>query len=134
MRSRVIVYFYLSMLLIAGYFLFAVKSEVQNLNFQINAYKKQIESEKNNLSILKAEFAYLTSPKRLTQLTSKHLHLNPITAGQTIENPLEDSVTVKQEYKPQVKNIDKIRSSSSIKWRYRYSHNKSNVHKASYAR
>lgn len=135
MKSRVITYLYLAVLGVVGYFLFAIKSEVQNLNFQISAYKKQIASEKSNLNILKAEFAYLTSPQRLSQLVSKHLKLTSIKAGQAISDPLDTTIEEKQGYKqPLMKNIDKVRSGSSIKWRYKYAHQKSNVQKASYRR
>ncbi len=135
MKTKIITYTYLFLLALAGYLLFTIKSEVQNLNFQISSYKRQIEDDKKNIGMLKAEFAYLTSPKRLGQLVSKHLHLSSITAGQAVADPLSNKETFAQLHTPHREKI--ITPTNNIQWRYKHAaHRRSNtqVQKASYKR
>lgn len=54
-------------------YMFNVKSHVQDLNFEKKQLKSQIYNEKTKMSLLKAEYAYLSSPARLKILADKYL-------------------------------------------------------------
>ncbi len=58
---------------IAVYFLFQMSGKVQNAKEEINSVKKQIEQDRNDIHLLKAEWAYLTNPERIKDLSRKHL-------------------------------------------------------------
>ena len=58
---------------IAIYFLFQMSGKVQNAKEGITHLKKQIEQDKNDIHLLKAEWAYLTNPERIKELSKKHL-------------------------------------------------------------
>lgn len=77
--------------------------KVQNTREEISHIKKQIEQEKTNIHILKAEWAYLTNPQRIKNLSDKYLSLKLQTASQ-----------FKKSDKYLVYN-DKIRKQNSIK-------------------
>jgi len=55
--------------------LFQVKYKVVDLEDSIKALNREIFKAEESLHILKAEWAYRTSPLRLTQLAKKHLKL-----------------------------------------------------------
>jgi cell division protein FtsL len=58
---------------LAIYFLFQMNSKVQNTKEEILNLKKQIEQDKNDIHLLKAEWSYLTNPERIKTLSKKHL-------------------------------------------------------------
>ena len=55
--------------------LFTVKSKVIAKREELNWLNSQIAQEENNIQILKAELAYLTTPKRINKLQAKYLNL-----------------------------------------------------------
>lgn len=48
-----------------------IKSEVRSLTRETQTVIKQQEKLEENIKVLEAEFAYLTNPTRLTQLSDK---------------------------------------------------------------
>ncbi len=76
---------YLFILAISAAFLFAIKHKVQVLNKQLNEINTKIISEKENIHILKAEYTYLTNPKRIKKLVDSNLALQTIKPDQIIE-------------------------------------------------
>ena len=59
---------YSAVLIVAISTLFFIKSKVIIQNKELNWLNNQISQEKNNIQILKAEFAYLTTPERINKL------------------------------------------------------------------
>lgn len=108
-------------LCIAGYCLFAIKGEVQDLNHQLNETTKQINEERNNINILKAEYAYLQSPNRIAKLVDKYLGLTSIKTDQMTKDPLiaeeMPEVSVSENVEAPKNNIPgKIKK---VSWRYK---------------
>ncbi|MES2215042.1 MAG: hypothetical protein V4485_03360 [Pseudomonadota bacterium] len=86
--NRILNYFYTFVVAIAGYYLFAIKIKVQDLGYQLSSINSQVQKEQSDLNILKAEFAYLSSPKRLKSFVDNHLMLSDISANQISKDPL----------------------------------------------
>jgi hypothetical protein len=70
------------------YGLFSIKDKVGNLNYQLQEVNRQISREEDMIHILKAEFAYLTSPQRLQKLSNNYLGLTNVKTSQLINDPL----------------------------------------------
>ncbi len=81
------VYFLPGMLVLAVAiaFLFFVKSRVQELSRNIKTVNAKILSERENIHVLKAEYSYLTNPKRLKKLSDKSLSLKALTNDQILD-------------------------------------------------
>ncbi len=58
--------------------LFSIKSKVITQNKELSWLNNQILQKKNNIQILKAELAYLTTPERINNLQQKYLNLKSI--------------------------------------------------------
>jgi cell division protein FtsL len=69
---------YSTLLIIIILTLFSIKSRVITQNKELNWLNSQISQEKNNIQILKAELAYLTTPERINKLQKKYLNLKNI--------------------------------------------------------
>ena len=69
---------YIAVLIVAISTLFFIKSKVIIQNKELNWLNNQISQEKNNIQILKAEFAYLTTPERINKLQKKYLNLKSL--------------------------------------------------------
>jgi hypothetical protein len=82
-------------IIIAGYFVFAMKREVEILNFEKKTLAKQIKYEKDTINLLKAEFCHLTSPSRLGRLSKQYLALHNVTPDRMVQDPLKDQVIQK---------------------------------------
>lgn len=80
---------YILVLILSITFLFTVKYKVQNLAREIKTLNKQIVTEKQNLHVLKAEYTYLSNPKRIKSLADVHLKLKPVKSTQVIRSPKE---------------------------------------------
>ncbi|MEO0348059.1 MAG: hypothetical protein AAF153_01780 [Pseudomonadota bacterium] len=74
-------------LVVAIYSLFYIKYEVANMQQQNHRVASELSLEEDMLKVLKAEWSYLNTPKRLREMVSRHLELNPIELGQ-ISNPV----------------------------------------------
>lgn len=79
---------YLLILAISAAFLFAIKHKVQMLSKELKEINAKIISEKENIHILKAEYTYLTNPKRIKKLVDSNLALQTVKPDQIVE-PLE---------------------------------------------
>lgn len=83
---KVSIFPYLLILLVCAAFLFTIKYKVQNLNKDVKAVNSRILSEKENIHILKAEYTYLTNPKRIKKLVDQHLNLQTIKPEQIVKD------------------------------------------------
>jgi cell division protein FtsL len=127
--NKTLNYLYTFVVLASGYCLLTIKTEVQDLGYQLTNVSTQIQKEQNDLNILKAEFAYLSSPNRLQAFATNHLTLSKVSANQISKDPLTQE---QQIVNPQPQREVKL-SAKKISWRYK--HNKqNNVHTASYQR
>lgn len=79
---------WLALVVVAGTGLFLVKHEVQDLEEQLARLDDRIAKERENIHVLRAEWAYLTRPERLARLSERHLELKPPAPGQ-IANSLD---------------------------------------------
>ena len=110
------------MIIAAGYFVFAMKREVEILNFEKRTLSKQIKYEKDTINLLKAEFCHLTSPNRLSKLSKQYLALSGLTPERMVPDPLKDDVIhkVSQELNAAMKQKN-IRTPRLVAWRYKKS-------------
>jgi cell division protein FtsL len=101
-------------------YMFSLKSYVQDLNFEKKQLSSQLNHEKNQINILKAELAYLNSPERLRTLSEKYLNLKQAEPQQILsENNTQEQIKTK------FTGLNK--KSHKNKWRYK----NSNVHTVS---
>jgi cell division protein FtsL len=77
---------WLILIVLAGTGLFLVKHEVQDLEDRLARYDQAIASDRETIHVLRAEWAYLTQPDRLSNLAQRHLGLKPPTASQIVES------------------------------------------------
>ena len=113
-------YVIFSIIIITVYCLFTIKEKVSLLNYQLIEVNKQLIQERDNIHILKAEFAYLSSPERLTKLLSNCSGLETIKITQMIKDPLLNSEESTKPYK----SNEKLVVNNHIKWRYKRSGSK----------
>ena len=62
--------------------LFYVKHVVQNLEEDLTQFERSIASDKEEIHVLKAEWAYLSRPERVKNLASRYLDLAPTSSDQ----------------------------------------------------
>ncbi|MCE2992718.1 MAG: hypothetical protein ACK5WS_05055 [Alphaproteobacteria bacterium] len=88
MNKYVIAYFFPILLILAGSvaFVFFIKNKVMKISKEVRSVNVQIIAEKEAIHILNAEYAFLTNPKRMKKLISKHLSLHEISKNQLIED------------------------------------------------
>ncbi len=72
---------WLALAAMVGFGLFHVKYEVQRLESELNQLNAQILKEQRQIHVLKAEWAYLNRPSRLSALARNHLDLVPMDTG-----------------------------------------------------
>jgi cell division protein FtsL len=66
----------------AGMGLFQVSYRVQTLEQELTRTNRQIIGERETIHVLTAEWSYLNEPRRLAELTRRHLELAPLSATQ----------------------------------------------------
>ncbi|WP_456237194.1 cell division protein FtsL [Candidatus Rickettsia kedanie] len=93
--------------------LFSIKERVSTLDYQLSSVVKQINSENNNIHILKAEQAYLLLPARLAKLAAAYLKLETVKSYQMIKDPLGSNID------QNIKFNHNISISKSSTWRYK---------------
>ncbi len=74
-------------------FVFALKYEVQNLEHEFVQLNRSIDSERQAIHVLTAEWSHLNEPRRLRSLARDQLGLEPVGVGSlgTVEDvPLRD--------------------------------------------
>ena len=69
-----------ALVLVASVGLYRTSDRVQALNRQIRDTNAAMETERQSLRILKAEWVYLANPARVEALAKKHLALQPVAA------------------------------------------------------
>jgi len=62
--------------------LFYVKHIVENLEEDLSALEKSIYSDKDEVHVLRAEWAYLSRPERVQKLAANYLELEPASGAQ----------------------------------------------------
>ncbi len=80
MQRSTALFFFLALLI--GFILFKVKYEVVEIEHQLADITRQIEQEKGNIHILKAEWSHLNEPQRLQKLAEKYLDIMPMKTEQ----------------------------------------------------
>ena len=113
------------LIILAGYFLFAMKREVEGLNFSFRSLSRQIQEEKSAINILKAEFSHLTSPSRIQLLADTHLHLANINSKRMVSDPLHEQENMG------LMSGTYVKAKRTKQWRYKQRGDR-NIHKASY--
>ncbi len=101
---------------ISAYGLFAIKEKASILKYQFEEVSKQVTKEQDMIHILKAEFAYLTSPSRLKKLAINYLQLDNIKTLQMTKDPLIPGESLA---KVEIRNLNLVTTKHSIKWRYK---------------
>jgi hypothetical protein len=74
--------FWLVLVSMAGFAMFAVKYGVQSLEDELNRTKKATIAEEHAIRADEAEWAYLTRPETLDEMNRRHLSLGPIATKQ----------------------------------------------------
>ncbi len=74
--------FWLVLVSMTGFAMFAVKYGVQSLEDELNRTKKAIIAEEHAIHADEAEWAYLTRPETLDEMNRRHLSLGPIATKQ----------------------------------------------------
>ena len=97
--------------------LYTIKDKVSSLNYQVEQINSQINLERDNIHILKAEFAYLSAPNRIRELSSNYLDLHAIKTSQMIADPIViEEQNTKISSGPDINNTRPVKN---IKWRYK---------------
>lgn len=77
--------FYLSnifIFILLSFTLFKISYKTNDLKKEITNLQKKINKDKDDIRILKAEWTYLSSPKRIKELSDKYLNLQYQTSTQ----------------------------------------------------
>ncbi len=74
--------FWLVLVSMTGFAMFAVKYGVQSLEDELNRAKKATIAEEHAIRADEAEWAYLTRPETLDEMNRRHLSLGPIATKQ----------------------------------------------------
>jgi cell division protein FtsL len=67
-----------------AYVIYQVKYEARALDEQIASLNKEIDSERDSLAVLRAEWSMLNRPERIERLAEKYLKLAPIQPRQLV--------------------------------------------------
>jgi len=67
---------------VAGFATFEVKYQVAQVDDELGRVNRQIDTDRDQLRVLSAEWSYLTQLSRLDQLRQRHLALVPVTRAQ----------------------------------------------------
>lgn len=85
MNTRLSTILWVLVLTAAAFGLYLVKYEVQGIQDELKSTLTQLEEERENIRVLKAEWQYLNRPERIEALAGKYLKLEPLTASQIAE-------------------------------------------------
>jgi hypothetical protein len=72
-------------LTVSAFALYSVKFQVQTLRSQIAEVKKELETERESMNVVAAEWAYLNRPDRLQKLAATYLQTKEVTVEQIAE-------------------------------------------------
>jgi len=88
--KRISTYIITLFCLSAIYSLFVIKNNVIAIRKEMQEVNGQIQNEVDAIHLLKAEFAYLSSPERLKALNKEHLKLEDTKMAQMTGDPLNE--------------------------------------------
>lgn len=74
--------FWFTLIFVVSVGLYQTSYKVEQLDRQLRGLNAQIDMERRNLHILKAEWVYLSNPARIEAAARKHLNLQPTTTTQ----------------------------------------------------
>lgn len=122
--SRVPIFMVIIVCLVTIYGLFSIKNNVMALRAELTEVKKQINRETDSIHVLKAEFAYLTSPQRLKALNDRHLKLKETKVSQMIVDPIKKSnssqgTTIASKDSSRGNIIRNNMDRGNVKWRFK---------------
>jgi cell division protein FtsL len=93
-------------------YMFHLKGDVQDLTYEYRQISSQIDDEKKEENILKAELAYLNSPARLQSLATQYLNLDNIKPNQFVVGSKGGKLTL-------AKFGELNNKKASSRWRYK---------------
>lgn len=70
-----------------GAALLQTSQDVQSAESDLRAMQNAVESERESIRVLEAEWGYLNNPARLESLAAQYLDLEPPVPGSTLETP-----------------------------------------------
>jgi hypothetical protein len=73
---------WLGVVALAGFATYEVKYQVARVDEDLGRVNRAIDTDRDQLRVLSAEWSYLTQPARLDQLRQRHLALVPVTRAQ----------------------------------------------------
>ena len=77
LRSYSTLLFWLGLMIVSSIALYHTSDRVNALDRQLKTINAQIDSEQENMHVLKAEWVYLANPARIEAATHRHLGLQP---------------------------------------------------------
>jgi len=75
---------WLALMVPAGFAIYQVKFEVQQLEASRRTLEKEIKAEKDAIRVLRAEWSHLNEPSRIESLSDRHLGLKPVDQQQML--------------------------------------------------
>lgn len=107
----------LPLFLSVAYMLFCIKENVMRMDIELNLVRKEIAIERNNIKVLEAELAYLSSPKRLQKL---NLHFVKLGVPKIIQMSVDPGSGTDDKLEVQrLRVANGIMRKSSTRWRYK---------------
>lgn len=79
---RPVTLFWMVFVLVAALAVYEVKYDVREIKQDVASLEAQLAEENEAIHVLEAEWAYLTRPERLMELSAKHLPLGPVVPTQ----------------------------------------------------
>lgn len=80
--KRLVPFFWLALILIAGATLMQISYQVDQKERELRKLQVQLIAHEDSIRVLKAEWAYLNQPQRLEKLSAKFLTLKPVQVAQ----------------------------------------------------
>jgi hypothetical protein len=85
MKFRIANFAWMGGLTLAALGLYLVKYSVQDVQREVVSMRSQLVSERDNIHLLNAEWAYLNRPDRLEQLAAAHEDVQALSSVQIID-------------------------------------------------
>lgn len=84
MNFRVSTILGFALIALSAFGIYLVKYRVQDLQAELATLQREIAAEHEAMHLLRAEWAYLSQPKRLAALQQKYLKMAPVCSAQTL--------------------------------------------------
>jgi len=75
---------WLALVALAGFGLFEIKYRVQAQEQELTRLNRQIQADRDEIQVLRAEWAHLNDPHRLAELARRYLDLAPVAGVQIV--------------------------------------------------